>query len=172
MTTARQIVGSAMVVILIPAAVWGQAGTATNPPPAPVTMPDASSATNPPAAVPVTVPQAVEPQPAVPKPAHVEVPLATAPSTGTSEPQATVRAMPLALPTTQELLSKSMQSAPGGSQDKLNAIASAQLALSPTNTSPSLSSAPAEPLTNAAVSQSTNIWESNNPLLNGVQYHW
>jgi hypothetical protein len=80
--------------------------------------------------------------------------------------------MPLVLPTTQEALSKSMQSAPGGSQDKLNAIATARLALSPTNAVPSVSSAAAEPLTNAPLSQSTNIWQKNAPLLNGVDYHW
>lgn len=81
--------------------------------------------------------------------------------------------MPLALPTTQEALTKSMQSAPGGSQDRLKAIAAAQLALAPpTNASPFASSAAAEPLTNAPVGQSTNIWQKNTPLLNGVDYHW
>jgi len=173
MTTTRQIVGALMVTILIPIAVRAQDGTATNPPAPPVAVGDVSSMTNPPAAVPLTIPGPAEPQITTPHPAQIDIPSATAQPSANPEPQFRVRAMPLALPTTQEALTKSMQSAPGGSQDRLKAIAAAQLALAPpTNASPFASSAAAEPLTNAPVGQSTNIWQKNTPLLNGVDYHW
>src|SRR5208282_3657314 len=75
----------------------------------------------------------VQPLIAVPRPAEVVIPSATAPPPVSSEPIPPARAMPLKIPTTQELLTKSIASAPGGSQQKLNAIVSSALTLSPTN---------------------------------------
>jgi hypothetical protein len=79
--------------------------------------------------------------------------------------------MPLKIPTTQELLTKSIASAPGGSQQKLNAIAAAPLSLSLTNeAAPAVGVATLSP-TNSPANQ-PNPWQQNNPLLNGVDYHW
>jgi hypothetical protein len=81
--------------------------------------------------------------------------------------------MPLKIPTTQDLLTKSMMSAPGGSQQKLDAITSSALTLSPTNEA-------AQPAGAASTSSSSTNWpanqstprQKNTPLLNGVDYHW
>src|SRR5208282_2260775 len=86
MTAARQTVGIlASVMILAPAVVRGQVGTAANPPPAPVAIPGVLVSTNVPVATPVAVPQPavsvepVQPPIAVPRPAEVVIPSATAP---------------------------------------------------------------------------------------------
>ncbi|MGO9243695.1 MAG: hypothetical protein ACLP0A_09355 [Verrucomicrobiia bacterium] len=81
--------------------------------------------------------------------------------------------MPLKIPTTQELLTKSIASAPGGSQQKLNAITSSALTLYPTNeAAPAVRAiSPSQTMTNSPFNQ-PNIWQKNNPLLNGVDYHW
>jgi len=129
MTAARQHVGILASVILAPAVVWGQVGTTANP--------GGLAITNIPVAVPVPVSQpavAVEPaQPtiAAPRPAEVVIPSATAPPPASSATIPPARATALKIPTTQELLTKSIASAPGGSQQKLNAIAASPLSLSP-----------------------------------------
>jgi hypothetical protein len=80
--------------------------------------------------------------------------------------------MPLAIPTTQQLLTRSMASAPGGAQQKLNAISSSALSLAPSNeVAPAVGSATFSSSTNSPASQS-NPWQKTNPLLNGVDYHW
>jgi hypothetical protein len=81
--------------------------------------------------------------------------------------------MPLKIPTTQDLLTKSMTSGPGGSQQKLDAITSSALTLSPTNeAAPPVGAASASSSsTNRPANQPTS-WQKNNPLLNGVDYHW
>ncbi len=173
MTAARQLVGILASVILAPAIVWGQVGTAT------VVIPGVSVSTNVPVAAPVTVPQPavsvepVQPPIAVPRPAEVVIPSATAPPPASSEPIPPARAMPLRIPTTQELLTKSIASGPGGSQQKLNAITSSALTLSPTNeAAPAVGAATlSSSSTNSPASQ-PNPWQKKNPLLNGVDYHW
>jgi hypothetical protein len=81
--------------------------------------------------------------------------------------------MPLQIPTTQELLTKSITSAPGGSQQKLNAIAASPLSLSPTNeVTPSVGAAPVSPSSTNSPANQPNPWQKSNPLLNGVDYHW
>jgi hypothetical protein len=121
------------------------------------------------------MPALVEPmqlQIAVPRPAPVDIPPATAsapPSLSAVIPPS--HPMPLNVPTTQELLRKSMASAPGGSQDKLNAITSSALLLSPTNSVAADGSPQPLSSTNSSANP-TNVWRQNNPLLNGVEYHW
>jgi hypothetical protein len=171
MTILRQLVGILIVVILAPAIAWGQLGTTTNPPAPPAPIRDAATVTNAPAATPLTVPQPAEPQITVPRPAQVEIPLATAPPPASSVPASRPRSMPLMPPTAQELLSKSIGSAPGGSQYKLNAIAAPPLALSPTNAGTATPASETPSSTNSPATQ-PNIWQQNSPLLNGVNYHW
>lgn len=171
MTAVRQRVGILATMILAPAVVWGQVGT--------VAVQDVSVSTNVPALAPVPVPQApvaVEPvQPTVvePRPAEVIIPAATAPRLALSETISPTRATPLRIPTTQDLLTKSMTSVPGGSQQKLNAITSSALTLSPTNEAAQTagSAATSSSSTNWPANQPTP-WQKNNPLLNGVDYHW
>ena len=171
MTTPREFVGTLIVVILAPAVVWGQVGTTINPPAAPAAIRDAATVTNAPAATPLTVPQPAQRPITVPRPAQVEIPLATAPPPASSVPASRPRSVPLTPPTAQGLLSKSMASAPGGSQGKLNAIATPPLALSPTNAGTATPASETPPSTNSPASQ-PNIWQQNSPLLNGVNYHW
>jgi hypothetical protein len=169
----------ASVIILAPVVVCVQEGTAANPPSPNVASPDGAVVTNAIIAAPVPAsPPAVAVVPAqltitVPRPAAVVIPSATALPPASSETIPPVRAMPLNVPTTQELLTKSITSAPGRSQDKLNAIAPSPLSLSITNE--------AAPVVGAATvfSSSTNTpanqpaqWQKKNPLLNGVDYHW
>ena len=180
MTAARQSVGIfASVMILASAVVWGQVGTATNPPSVPVAIPGVSVGTNVPVAIPVAVPQPavsvepVQPPIAVPRPAEVVIPSATAPPPASSETVPPARAMPLRIPTTQELLTKSITSVPGGSQQKLNAIAASPLTLSPTNeVTPAGGAVTLSSSSTNSPSGQPNIWQKNNPLLNGVDYHW
>jgi hypothetical protein len=171
MTTPRQLVGTLIVFILASAVAWGQVGTTTNPPAPPAAIRDAANVTNAPAAIPLTVPQPAQPQITVPRPAQVEIPLATAPAPASSVPASRPRSIPLTPPTAQGLLSKSITSAPGGSRDKLNAIAAPPLALSPTNASTATPALETPSSTNSPASQ-PNIWQQNSPLLNGVNYHW
>jgi hypothetical protein len=164
MTAARQYVGILASVILAPAVVWGQVGTTANP--------GGSVITNIPVAAPVPV-EPAQPTIAVPRPAEVVIPSATAPPPASSATVPPARAMPLKIPTTQELLTKSIASAPGGSQQRLNAIATSPLSLSPTNeAAPAVGSVTLSPsLTNSPDGQPTP-WQKSNPLLNGVDYHW
>lgn len=171
MTATSQFVGALTVAILVPTASWGQGGSISNSPFPPVPVPSALSVTNPPAAVPFNVPQPSLPPVTVPQPAQVNVPLATEPPPASSVPPPAPRPMPLVPPTTQELLTRSLASAPGGSQNRLNAIAATPLTLSLTNTSSTTMSAPAAPLTNSPTHPSS-VWDKNTPLLNGVDYHW
>jgi len=171
MMGARQFVGALTAAFLAPVAVWGQVGSMTAPSSAP-------TITNSPVASPLPglqPPLAVEPmqlQIAVPHPAPVDIPPATAPPPASSSAvNSPSRPMPLNIPTTQELLTKSMASAPGGSQDKLNAIVSSALLLSPTNSAAPNGGLVTLSSTNSSTNQ-TNIWQRNNPLLNGVDYHW
>jgi len=176
MTAARQYVGIlASMMILAPAVVVGQVGTTANPP-----APDGSVITNTPAAVPVPLPRPaltvqLPAQPAIaePRPAEVVIPLATAPPPVSSPVIPPTRPMPLNIPTTQELLTKSIASAPGGSQQKLNAITSSALTLSPTNeAAPTVGAATATSSSTNSPATQSNPWQKNNPLLNGVDYHW
>jgi hypothetical protein len=81
--------------------------------------------------------------------------------------------MPLAIPTTQQLLTRSMASAPGGSQQKLNAIATSPLSLSPTNeVTPAVGAATLSSFSTNSPGSQSNPWQKTNPLLNGVDYHW
>jgi hypothetical protein len=79
--------------------------------------------------------------------------------------------MPLMPPTAQGLVSKSIESAPGGSQNKLNAISTSALALAPTNAGTATPGTETTSSTNSSAGQ-TNLWQQNTPLLNGVNYHW
>jgi hypothetical protein len=171
MTILRQLGGTLIVAIFAPAFAWGQVGTTTNPPSPPPAIRDAVTVTNAPAATPLTVPQPAERQITVPRPVPVEIPLATAPSPVSTVPALRPRSAPLTPPTAQELVSKSIGSAPGGSQNKLNAIAAPPLALSPTNAGTATPNASSSSSTNSPVGQ-PNIWQQNSPLLNGVNYHW
>ncbi len=179
MTAARQYVGILASVILAPAVVWGQVGTAANSPSVPVAIPDGSVTTNTSVAAPVPVPQPAvavqpaEPQLAVPRPAEVVIPSATAPPPASSEPIPPTRAMPLKIPTTQELLTKSIASAPGGSQQKLNAITSSALTLYPTNeAAPTVGAATLSSSSTNSPAGQPSPWQKSNPLLNGIDYHW
>ncbi|MGD1020328.1 MAG: hypothetical protein ABSA12_13535 [Verrucomicrobiia bacterium] len=179
MTAGRYLVGILAAVILTPATVRGQADTAANPPSAPVAVPDVVVNTNMPVVVPVAVPQpavAVEPVPppiAVPHPAEVVIPPATTPPPASSETIPPSRAMPLKILTTQELLTRSIALAPGGSQQKLNAITSSPLALSPTNeVAPAIGAATVSSSSTNSPAGQPSPWQKNNPLLNGVDYHW
>jgi hypothetical protein len=81
--------------------------------------------------------------------------------------------MPLRVPTTQELLTKSMASPPGGSQQKLNAISSPALSLAPSNeVAPAVGSVTAASSSTNSPGSQSNPWQKPNPLLNGVDYHW
>jgi hypothetical protein len=173
MTTTGQLVGALAVAILVPTATWGQGGTVSNSPFALVPVPSALSVTNLPAAQPLNVPQPSSPQITVPQPAEVNVPLATEPPPAPSTPLSpSPRTMPLLVPSTQELVTKTFASAPGGSQNRLDSITANPLTLSPTNTtSTATMSAPAAPLTNSSAHPSS-VWDKNTPLLNGVDYHW
>jgi hypothetical protein len=173
MTAQRQFLGALAATILVPIATWGQGGSITNSPFAPVAVPGGLSVTNAPAAMPLNVPQPSLPEITVPQPAQVNVPLATdppppAPSTPLSP---SPRPLPLLVPSTQELVTKSMASGPGGSLNRLAAITATPLTLSPTNTSTTTMSVPAAPLTNSSTHPSS-VWDKNTPLLNGVDYHW
>jgi hypothetical protein len=172
MTTTGQFVGALTMAILVPAATWGQGGTVSNSPFALVPVPSALSVTNPPAVLPLNVPQPSSPQITVPQPAQVNVPLATEQPPALSTPvPPSPRPAPLLMPSTQVLVTKSMASAPGGSQSRLAAITATPLTLSPTNTSTATMDAPAAPLTNSSAHPSS-VWDKNTPLLNGVDYHW
>lgn len=171
MSTLHQFVGTLIAVILVPAVAWGQDGTTTNPPSPPAAIRDAATVTNAPTATPLTVPQPAERQITVPRPTQVEIPLATAPPPVSTMPASRPRAMPLTPPTTQGLLSKSIESAPGGSQNKLNAIAAPPLGLSATNAATATPGSEPSSSTNSPGSQ-PNLWQQNSPLLNGVNYHW
>jgi hypothetical protein len=110
---------------------------------------------------------------AVPRPAEVVIPSATAPPPASSETIPPARAMPLKIPTTQELLTKSIASAPGGSQQKLNAITFSALTLSPTNeAAPAVGAATLSSSSTNSPAGQPSPWQKNNPLLNGVDYHW
>lgn len=171
MTTTHQLVGALAVAILVPSVLRAQDGTAATPAPPSVATRDASTLTNSPAAIPLTIPQPAEPQITVPHAAQVEVPLATAPPPASATPVSRSRPTALTLPTTQELLSKSIESAPGGTQGKLNGIATIQPGLSPTNADTATTGTGALSLTNSPATP-PNIWEKKSPLLNGVDYHW
>jgi hypothetical protein len=180
MTAARQYVGIlASLVILAPAVVRGQVGSTVNSPSPPAAISDGSVITNTPVTAPVRVPQpamAVQPaQPtvAVPRPAEVVIPSATAPPPASSAAVGPTRPMPLKIPTTQELLTKSIASAPGGSQQRLTTIAASPLSLSPTNdVTPAIGAASLSSFSTNPPGSQSSPWQKTNPLLNGVDYHW
>lgn len=152
--------------ILVPGAIWGQVATATNPVSSTVAVPA------PVLQAPVAVVPA-QPTIAAPRPAEVVIPSATAPPPASSVPATPTRVMPLNVPTTQELLTKSITSAPGRSQDRLNALTPSLPALSPTNKVAPAVGTPivSAPTTNTPASQ-PGEWQKKNPLLDGVDYHW
>jgi hypothetical protein len=81
--------------------------------------------------------------------------------------------MPLKIPTTQELLTKSIESAPGGSQQRLNSIAASPLSISLTNeATPAVGAASLFSSSTNSPGAQSNPWQKTNPLLNGVDYHW
>lgn len=164
----RQLVGAIVALILAAPLVRGQDGSVTNRPTPPVVVPSASTVTNPPSQTPLNVPQPAVPEMTVPQPATVNIPIAT--DQPSSAPVPRPRAMPLATPGARELLTKSIQSAPGGSQNRLDAIPTVQAPQPNTNAAANLDVA-APPLTNSTA-HSTNTWQKNTPLLNGVDYHW
>jgi hypothetical protein len=171
MTATGQFLGALTVAILVPTATWGQGGSITNSPFPLVPVPPALSVTNPPAALPLNVPQPSLPQITVPQPAQVNIPLATEPPPASSMPLSPLPPMPLLVPSTQELVTKSLASAPGGSQTRLSAIAASSPTLSLTNTGTATTGASGAPLTNSSA-QPSSVWDKNTPLLNGVDYHW
>jgi hypothetical protein len=182
MTASQYYVGFlASVMILAPVFVWGQVGTATDSSSPAVTVPDVSVNTNVTVVPPAPVPQPtvgvepVQPPIAVPRPAEVVIPSATSPApTTSSEPIAPIHAMPLKIPTTQELLTKSIASEPGGSQQRLAAIAASPLSLSTTNdATPVVGAVTISSFsTNSPAAGQSSPWQKTNPLLNGVDYHW
>jgi hypothetical protein len=134
----------------------------------PVTIGEASALTNAPTAATATVvPEPALPEVTIPKPGQVDIPSATAIPTGpvlpVSHPQ------PVMPPTAQDLLSKTMQSGPAGSQSKLAAIEAVPAPGAVTNAAP-----PATAIswvTNSPDNQS-DIWRTNSPVMDGVHYHW
>lgn len=182
MTAAQQYVGVlASVLILAPTFVRGQVGTAADSSLGPVIVPDVSVNTNVAVAAPASVLQPavgvepVQPPIAVPHPAEVIIPSATAPApASSSEPTGPAHAMPLKIPTTQELLLKSITSAPGGSQQRLAAIAASPLSLTLSNeAAPVIGAASiSSSSTNSLGTGQSGPWQKTNPLLNGVEYHW
>jgi hypothetical protein len=129
---------------------------------------DAVVLTNAPVAVTATVvPEPALPEVTVPKPAQIDIPSATAIPSGPVLPVA--HPLPVMPPTSQSLLSKSMQSGPGGPKERLASIAAPPPSVAVTNAvTPGVGvSSP----TNAPAGQS-NIWQKSTPSLNGVDYHW
>ena len=143
----------------------GQDETGSTFPSSSLTIREVSALTNAPtAATPTVVPAPALPEVTVPKPAQVDIPLATdlqsAPATPAWRPQ------PVLPPTTHGLLLKSMQSGPGGPQERLAAIAPPP---PPLTNAASLVGSPSP--TNSPADQS-NIWQKSAPSMHGVEYHW
>ena len=184
MTTARKFIGILAVVVLVRGIAWGQIRDATNQPA--LSMPGAEAVTNapaipfrtdpqlPPLIRPQQSPAALAPQqPAitVPQAVPVQIPSAAAPAPAFSPAAAPpLRPMPLNIPTTRDLITKSMASAPGGSRDRLNAVSSGALLLTPTNSAGMNGSGLAFPPADSNTDQ-TNYWRHNGSTMDGVTYH-
>jgi hypothetical protein len=165
---ARLLAGALLIGSFVDVVLGGQDGSAPAFPAPTITIRDASALTNAPTPALVTVvPEPALPEVTIPKPAEVDIPLATAipsePVIPASHPQ------PVTPPTTQSLLSKSMQSGPTGPAGKLAAIAPPPSPASLTNAASSGVQI-ASPLNSTA--NQTNIWQKSTPSLNGVTYHW
>ena len=153
MTILRLLAGAWLIAGLVTATFGGQ---------------DATVLTNAPTAVTATVvPEPALPVVTVPKPAQIEIPSATAIPSGPVLPVS--RPLPVMPPTSQSLLSQSMQSGPAGPRERLASIAPPPPLVAVTNAVPP-GVAVASP-TNSPASQS-NVWQKSTPSLNGVDYHW
>jgi hypothetical protein len=119
------------------------------------------------AATATVVPEPALPEVTVPKPAQVDIPSATAIPSGPVLPVS--HPLPVMPPTSQSLLSKSMQSGPGGPQERLASITAPPAPVAVTNAVAPGVVVPSP--TNAPAGQS-NIWQKSTPSLNGVDYHW
>jgi len=163
----RLLAGALLMATFALPAFGGQDETRSTFPSSSLTIRQVSGLTNAPtAATPTAVPAPALPEVTVPKPAQVDIPLATdlqpAPAAPAWRPQ------PVLPPTTQGLLLKSMQSGPAGPQERLSSIA-APPPPPPLTNAASLVGSPSP--TNSPADQS-NIWQKSAPSMHGVEYHW
>jgi hypothetical protein len=167
MTTIRLLVGTLLTGSFAATVLGGQDASAPAFSAPPVTIHDASGLTNAPIPASVTlVPEPALPEVTVPRPAEIAIPSATAVQSGPVAPAS--HPQPVMPPTSQGLLSRSMQSSSAGPANRLAAIAAPTPPAGFTN-----NATPGAAISSATNSANqTDIWQKSTPSLNGVNYHW